>query len=329
VRPMLAAQKYRGPGDLWSPEHEAVVQRHLEEDGFLIVQPKWDGFRGVLDHNTNQVMSRSWKPLANQALQRWAKEANVEYDLSLIDGEVFAGHDYHPEVFRENMSGLRSGDGTSKLMWVLYDYPRFPNAPYTDRRDRLIRNIFQFNDERVIEAGGATMLLKLCPQIMVASLEALYAEEARLLALNFEGAIIRRPHAPYKNNRATAVGGELVKVKRRITIDAKVVGYEERLQNQNEAFIDERGYTKRSAHQENKVPMGMLGSLILELLDERGTRASCGVFRGLSHGDLRTLWDERETLEGRYCEVSVDPITGGYDSARTPVWLRWRDASEF
>jgi hypothetical protein len=107
------------------------------------------------------------------------------------------------------------------------------------------------------------------------------------------------------------------------------VGYEERMQNQNEAFIDERGYTKRSAHQENKVPTGMLGAVHLELLDGSNVRCKCGVFRGLSHEDLRALWEDKENLPGRYCEVSVDPITGGYESARTPVWLRWRDASEF
>jgi hypothetical protein len=73
----------------------------------------------------------------------------------------------------------------------------------------------------------------------------------------------------------------------------------------------------------------LLGSISLELLDGSNSKCDCGVFRGLSHSDLRTLWEERESLPGRYCEVSVDPITGGYDTARTPVWLRWRDASEF
>jgi ATP-dependent DNA ligase len=330
VRPMLAAQKYRGPGDLWSPEHEAVVQKHLDADGYLIVQPKWDGFRGVLDSNSGQVMSRSWKPLANPHLQSWAAEAVARYPfLAFVDGETFPGHDYHPELFRQCMSDLRSSSGTNKLMWVLYDYPRFPNLSYEARRHTLIERVFQGEVNRTIEAGGAEMLLQLCPQIEVRSLEELYAEEARLLALNFEGAIVRRPHAPYKNNRATAVGGELVKVKRRITIDAKVVGYAERLSNQNEAFIDERGYTKRPSIQAGKVATGLLGSLSLELLDGSNSKCDCGVFRGLSHPDLRTLWEERESLPGRYCEVSVDPITGGYDTARTPVWLRWRDASEF
>jgi ATP-dependent DNA ligase len=329
---MLAAQKYRGPGDLWSPEHEAVVQKHLDADGYLIVQPKWDGFRGVLDPDKNKIMSRSWKPLANPHLQRWAEAVLIErglYELSYADGETFPGHDYHPELFRQCMSDLRSGSGTNKLMWVLYDYPRFSNMSYVDRRDSLINLVFKGEVNRTIEAGGAEMLLQLCPQIEVRSLEELYAEEARLLALNFEGAIVRRPHAPYKNNRATAVGGELVKVKRRITIDAKVVGYAERLSNQNEAFIDERGYTKRPSIQAGKVATGLLGSLSLELLDGSNSKCDCGVFRGLSHPDLRTLWEERESLPGRYCEVSVDPITGGYDTARTPVFLRWRDASEF
>lgn len=329
IRPMLAAQKYREAGDLWGPLHEAIVQRHLDQDGFLIVQPKWDGFRGVLDPDTNNAMSRSWTPLANEALQRWAQQANTEYDLSLIDGETFAGQDYHPEIFRQNMSGLRSRDGTNKLMWVLYDYPRYSNASYVDRRERLISDVFKGAEERLIETDNESMRLVLCPQVEVRSLEELYAEETRLLALNFEGAIVRRPYLPYKNGRATALGGELTKVKRRTTVDARVIGYAERLENQNEATLSPLGYSKRSAHQAGKVASGMLGSLSLELLDGSGIKTDCGVFRGLTHTDLRALWEIRETLEGRYCEVSVDPITGGYDAARCPVWIRWRDASEF
>jgi ATP-dependent DNA ligase len=327
VRPMLAAQKYREAGDLWGPSHEAIVARHIKEDGYMIVQPKWDGFRMI--HWDEIPMSRSGKPLANSMLQKFVREHPEFHGL---DGEVFPGHNYHPEVFRTGMSQIRSGGGDGDIMIAAYDFVSEGRFGYQARRSHL-QAAFDLHEERpvVIEGDGYNVHILLCPQIEVRSLEELYAEEARLVALKFEGAITRRPHALYKYNRATALGGELTKVKRRETYDAIVTGYEERLQNANEAKTSELGFTVRSAHQANLVPTGMLGALLIQFVNGpfKGVAQKCGVFRGLGHGDLKALWDERETLGGRYCEVSVDPADGGYDSARCPVWVKWRPASEF
>jgi DNA ligase-1 len=327
IRPMLAAQKYQEAGDLWGPKHEAIVQRHLDQDGYLIVQPKWDGFRMV--HWNNIPMSRSGKPLANQLLQKFVRE---HPEFKGIDGEVFPGHNYHPEVFREGMSQIRRGDGSGQIMIAVYDDIACAHLPYRDRRAALqvVRDLATDRPIDIVGDGYVVRLL-LCPQIEVHSLEELYAEEARLVELKFEGAITRRPNAKYKFNRATALGGELTKVKRRETHDAIVVGYEERFQNANEAKTSELGFTVRSSHKENLVPTGMLGALHIRFVNGpfKGVAQKCGVFRGLSHDDLKALWDVRETLRDRYCEVSVDPADGGYDSARCAVWIKWRPASEF
>lgn len=323
IRPMLAAQKYRSAGDLWSPAHEQVVLQHLAADGFLIMQPKIDGMRCVLLDGI--ARSRSFKPLGNSALQTFAHEL-PQYNG--LDGEVFSGHDYDPTSFRKSMSGVRASSGDRNLSIVLFDHIPSGHLSYMHRYGYL-EGIVGKSGERSIEADPYHVKLMVCPQIRVKSLDEIYREEERLLADGWEGGIIRRWTKPYKFNRATALGGELVKVKRRDYVDAKVVGYEQRYENQNEAKTSELGYTTRSSHKEGKVPLEMVGALHLELLDGSNTKTKCGVFRGLGHDDLRALWQERETLPGRYCEVSVDKATGGYDSARTPVFIRWRDASEF
>lgn len=329
VRPMLAAQKQREAGDLWGPRHEALVEAQLKEDGYLIMQPKWDGFRML--HTGEMAMSRSGKPLANSALQSFVRD-NPRF--AGMDGEVFPGHHYHPEAFREGMSEIRSGGGSGDIMIVAYDYYTQGTFNYPARRNHLEAAFGLSVDKPVVCAhpeGLYNVHILLCPQIEVRSLDEIYAEEARLLALKFEGGILRRWNRQYKFGRATALGGELVKVKRRESYDAIVIGYEERLQNGNEAKTSELGYTTRSAHQENLIPTGMLGALRIRIVNGplEGVEQKVGVFRGLSHTDLRTLWESKETLEGRYLEVSVDPATGGYDAARCPVFLRWRSKDEF
>jgi DNA ligase-1 len=322
LRPMLAAQKYREAGDLWGPLHEKVVQAHLDADEHLIMQPKIDGMRCMF--NQGVPRSRSWKPLANQALQQFAAEYATE--LQNLDGEVVPGHVYGAGSFREAMSDIRSAGGSNAFTFFAFDM--FGNSlGYEARRELLEKHIEQYGG--VISSPKFNAKIVLCPQKLVFSLEDIYEEEARLLAEGWEGGIIRRRDTPYKFGRSTALGGALVKVKRRNTVDAIVTGYEQRYENQNEAKVSELGYTTRSQHKDGKVPLEMVGALHLRLLDGSNTETKCGVFRGLGHDDLRALWKERETLSGRHCEVSVDSATGGYDSSRCPVWLRWRNASEF
>lgn len=323
IRPMLAAQKYREAGDLWGGLHEGLVAVELERCGHLIMQPKIDGMRCMFHEGTPR--SRSWKLLPNRALQLFAKDYREL--LEGLDGEVVTGHVYDPTVFRQSMSGIRSADGANEFTIYAFDWFNMGSQPYLERRKTLEEFI-----ERVggtIHSGNYSAKLVLCPQIQVTSLDEIYQEEARLLANGWEGGIVRHPERPYKFGRSTALGMELVKVKRRNTVDAVITGYEQRFQNANEAKTSELGYTTRSSHQENLVPLEMLGALHLELLDGSAIRTKCGVFRGLSHEDLRALWTERESLAGRHCEVSVDSIAGGYESARTPVFLRFRDAAEF
>jgi ATP-dependent DNA ligase len=324
IRPMLAAQKYRTAGDLWGPLHEKVVLEHLRQDGFLYGQPKWDGMRACLYEGV--ARSRSWKPLANQALQRFVAD---HPHLQGLDGEVFTGHDYAPESFRASMSGIRSGDGSGDITFVYFDLFTGTELSYQNRLDIATQRIG--NTVQRFEGKGYSVLVMQCPTVELRTLEEIYTYEAKCLADGFEGAIVRRPVMGYKYGRSTALGGTLVKVKRRDYVDAQVIGYEQRYENQNEAKENELGLTSRSAHQKGLVPLDMLGALQIRILNGplKGVEQKCGVFRGLSHTDLRDLWQVRNTIVGRYCEVSVDKATGGYDAARCPVWIRWRDASEF
>lgn len=318
IRPMLADNK---------PFKEAIIQRHLDTDGFLIMQPKIDGMR-VLFHE--QAMSRSWKPHKNKYVQQFLAEN--KNDLFGQDGEIISGHTYSPEVFRESMSGIRAEDGSPEFSVYLFDNfdPRLSSSIYERRRESNQNCISVLGNVQGIREGrNYSAKLILCPQWEVRSLTEIYAKEDELLKNGWEGGILRRPFAPYKYGRSTALEGALAKVKRWKTADAIVTGYEPWYENQNEATTSELGYTTRTVHQENLVPMERLGALRCKLVDNPAIEFKCGVFLGLSHTDRDNLWTIRDSLIGRHFEFKDQDYDGGYSAPRTPVWLRWRSATEF
>jgi ATP-dependent DNA ligase len=327
VRPMLAASKYQKAGDLWAPKHEAIVEKHLATDQYMIMEPKWDGFRML--HHEGIPMSRSGEPLANEALQQFVADTP---QLAGIDGELLPGGKYSDASFRTGMSQLRTRDGNGEMTIVFYDCILKPNWPYMDRLGLAVQLIGE--ESHTFEGDGYSVTLQMCPYVYVASLDEIYEQEAKYIEAGYEGGILRRINVPYKYNRATALGGELVKIKRgrnAACYDAIVEGFEEGMQNGNEATESALGFTKRSSHKDNLIPNGRLGALHIRWVNGpyEGKRQKVGVFRGLSHEDLADLWETRDSLIGDYCEVSVDGATGGYDVGRCPVWLRWRPKEEF
>lgn len=319
--PMLAAQKYQQPQDLWTPKHEALVLKHLATDGFLIVQPKYDGMRVLIDEG--RPMSRSWTPWTHIPMQRWARDHSDL--LQGWDGEVIPGHAYDPTIFRSAMSGIRSAGGSETFTFYLFDNwdPSWAGKRYIDRYEAARHDFEQHGIFR--EGDGYHAQVVLVPSYKVESLEGIYAHEVDFLAQGFEGAIIRRPFSGYKYGRSTAVGGELVKIKRFKDFEAVIVGYNEAEQNTNELTTSALGYAKRSAHQAGKVGKGYLGSFECHRLGDPSNTFAIGVFKGWTIEDRRRLWEARERLPGLIIKCKEQEASGGYDKARTPVFDGFRD----
>lgn len=323
VRPMLAAQKYRKAGDLWSPLHEGVVEQHLKEDGFLWMQPKIDGMRTCFDEGV--ARSRSWKPLGNKYLQAFAKQTDLQMDG--IDGEVVSGHIYDPTIFKVSMSGIRAEEGSPEFSIYMFDNMYMGGRKYSVRKASLMTRIE--GSTRIFEGPNYSAKLIVCPTFQVTSLDEIYRKEAELVEAGWEGGIIRRDPLPYKFGRSTALGGELVKLKRRQTSEAVVTGYFPWEENQNEATISPLGYTVRSAHQDGKVALERLGGWTCHLLENPSVTFKVGSMRGVTHTDRDRLWQNRDAHIGDIFEFSHDGYGGGYEAPRTPIWLRWRSKTEF
>lgn len=314
IRPMLAAAKFE-------PAH---IEEHLRQCGTLIMQPKIDGMRAMIDEECIP-RSRSWKEHKSRYLRQWAMQ---HPSLRGLDGEVVSGHVYSADTFRESMSGIRAEDGSPEFTFFAFDYflDPYKDMPYSERRAMAAAIVDRLGENQVGDTYHAKLLL--CPQRIVASLDEIYQYEEELLVAGWEGGILRRADRPYKYNRATSREGALIKLKRFEDDEAVVVGYEPWYVNNNVATESALGYTARSSHQENLVAIDRLGALKCELLRDRSISFDIGVFRGWSHSDRDTLWAVRDTLLGRIIKFKHQGYGGGYDRPRTPVGLGWRDVND-
>ena len=105
-------------------------------------------------------------------------------------------------------------------------------------------------------------------------------------------------------------------------MEFEVIGFEERMHNNNEATTNELGYTERSSCKENLIPMNTLGSLVLKYGD---SEFRCGT--GFSDAQRQEIWDNKESYVGklasiRYMSVGMDKLP------RCPSFLGWRDEDD-
>lgn len=263
----------------------------------LLVSPKLDGIRAYVREGV--VYSRKNKPIPNKHVQTLFKP----YDY--FDGELIVGDPTDPFVYRNTMSGVMSVEGKPDVKYFVFDHLLYLHEPFALRNGRSLR----YNRK-------VTVALE---QKLITTYDELLEHEAKVLELGYEGLILRDPNAPYKCGRSTVKEGGMLKLKRFSDAEFTVVGFEERLKNNNEATTDETGRTKRSSHKANKSGRGDLGALVLQ---HNGDTFTCGT--GFTDAERADIWDNQDKYLGRLAKVKFFAI-GAYDKPRHPVFLGWRD----
>lgn len=256
-RPMLAAEL-----------NEQAIKDYLKKSP-LLLSPKVDGIRGTVLNGV--VQSRSGKPLPNQKLQ----ELFSGYEH--LDGEFVASAPNDPLVYKKAFTGCMKVSADDDLHFYVFDHVENPVAPYVDRFAKLA------NGPRV----------HILSQKMVRSFDEVLEQETALLEQGFEGAMIRMPAARYLNGRSR--GLELMKIKRTIDVELPILDIVEGTSNNNEAYVDELGFTKRSTSQEGLVPNGMLGYFVCPWEDTT-FKVGPGTF---THGERVEIWQNRDKYIGK------------------------------
>lgn len=276
-----------------------------------LMSPKLDGIRALVLEVDGKptVMSRKLLPIPNlhvqQTLGTWEHVG--------LDGELIVGSPMAKDCYRVTESAVMTIEGTPDVKLHVFDM--FCQGPYVQRA-LLAKAIVRDHTKHLVWV----------PQQAVNSYDEVAQVESEYLSAGYEGGMLRCPHAPYKQGRSTLKQEWLVKVKRFTDSDALVIGVTELRRNENEAVLDELGYTKRSHANAGKVGAGMMGTLIVRCVDPTdpfyGVEFEVGT--GFTAEQRANLWEGREYLPGKFVKYKYFPI-GCKDKPRHPVFIGWRN----
>ena len=268
----------------------------------VYVSTKFDGIRCLVIDSV--VYSRSLKPIRNKHVQQLF--GKPEYNG--MDGELVVGDIYAKDVFQKTTSGVMSVDGTPDVIFYVFDVLTNNTAPYKER-------LYELNDRLVLEQY---------PNVIAAQQRYVQTKEELLKLLHKErikggeGLICRNPNGKYKYGRSTPKEQLSVKLKFFETGEFEVIGFEERMHNNNEATTNELGYTERSSCKENLIPMNTLGSLVLKYGD-----SSFKVGTGFSDEQRQEIWNNKESYLGKLASIRYMSV-GIKDLPRVPSFIGWR-----
>jgi DNA ligase-1 len=300
----------------------------------VIVQVKIDGVRGI--NLKGDITGRSLKAFKN----KFVAECFSSECFRGVDGELVLGDWNRPGLCREttgfvNRKTARDGKPTKSddFFWYAFDFlhPTVIDKPYIDRLTALKTAHLNWYD------GEEDTRVRLVPWKLVHTLEELYAFEDECLDAGFEGVIVRDPNGLHKSGRATTKLGAYLRIKRFIDFEGKVVGMTEAMENQNEAKTNELGRTERSTHQENMIPKGMVGNILLEALADVEYRGKVVIQKGqeivvgagcMPHEQRIAAWqafaaDDTESEDYIMGEIGKAKFMphGQKDKLRMPTWL--------
>lgn len=188
----------------------------------LYASPKIDGIRCLILQQdeftanknafTYSRINESFKLLKNLGMRSLLKM--LPHGL---DGElVTLDNTGNANTFNDIQSKVMSKSVNSPFQYLIFDY--LPNqqtqVPYLERCTFLSKLDLPF-------------FCSLLPQTRVDSVEQLEEYESNVIEAGYEGVMIRKIDAPYKQGRSTINEGYLMKLKRFIDAEAEVIGAEE------------------------------------------------------------------------------------------------------
>ena len=266
----------------------------------LLGSVKLDGIRCFLPEG--KPLTRSLKDIPN----KFIRETLSAFHYDKFDGEIIVGDPAAKDCYHVTNSAVMSRDGEPDFTFWVFDLVH-PELPYLERY-KILEDV-------------ALPRVKVLDQFWLENMDELLAFEEQCLNEGHEGIMLRQPQAKYKFGRSTAKGGELNKLKRFVDFEARILGYEEEMENTNEAKVNALGLTERSSHKAGLVGKGRLGALICE---EPNNLLPFRVGTGFTAKQRAELWEIRESLPDQLAKLKSFPV-GVKDLPRFSVFLGLRD----
>jgi DNA ligase-1 len=267
----------------------------------LIASPKVDGIRCIC-HPTLGPVSRSLKPIPNRRI----REELSKPEYLHLDGEIVVGDPTSPLSFNRTTEIMRHEGEPEGWHLLVFDHIAQPRQSYVDRLEDL---------ESMLKPPKASLL----EYVFIENPTQLDFHEERYVSLGYEGMMLRKPSGPYKFGRSTQKEGTLLKLKRWTDADARIIGFEELMHNENPQEQSELGLAKRSSAASGLIPAGKLGALIV-------SHPKWGEFNlgsGFTDAQRVEFWQRRKELLQTLATFKYQPH-GMLDKPRTPIFLRLR-----
>ena len=217
----------------------------------LIASPKIDGVYALV--KDGKLLGRSLKPFKN----RYITECLSDPAFEGFCGELCMIEPDNLDVARQDLCRMTTScvntiEKEWKFIWLLFDYthPDVIDLPYEERM-LVLENYLDILDHPLIE---------IIPYQTLETAEEVDEVYGKSLDAGFEGLVLRDPEGKWKNGRSTLKQQLFLRMKPQDDFEAIVMDAIEAMENQNEAKINELGYTERSSHKENKIGKGMVGS---------------------------------------------------------------------
>ena len=234
-----------------------------------------------------------------------------------LDGELIVGKGTDKNLMQQTMSGVMSIEGEPSVRWCVFDNWKESGTFH----ERFYLTKHGGYDQH--ENGSITVV----PHFVVNSFDDVLRMEETFVDRGYEGVMLRDPNGPYKEGRSTLKQGWLLKVKRFVDAEIEITGFVEQQRNDNEATIDERGYTKRSSSKAGKADAGVLGAILGTCISKNDRFygvENIEVGTGFTAEQRKNLWEGRKYLIGKVLKYKYFPV-GCKDKPRHPVSLGFRD----
>jgi DNA ligase-1 len=280
----------------------------------LFVLVKVDGVRLLVDAE-GKAVGRSLKAFANKKLT----EKFSHPDLVGIEGEVYQGEMNDALLCSNTTSIVNTIKGELPTGIMLFDYSH-PDVIELDYFNRMV-----VLGERIDKIREALHPVK----VSIASLNLVTTEKELLEFYNefldqgYEGIIIRKTTGKYKFGRTTVKEGDFLRIKPVADREGLVVELVEAMENLNEAKTNELGHTERSTHQENLVPKGMVGAMIVHYEENGETHVETIGAGKMKHDERIHYWNNPDELIGQYVKFR-SLATGEKDKLRQARFISIR-----
>lgn len=276
---------------------------------------KHDGIRGMC--YGKKVRSTTGKLIPNGHIQNAFDQ--IWHMVAGIDCELMVGAPNHPNAMQLAMSGVMCDYKEVDFKAYVFDDFSVPNWSFSDRYNRYQDRVFTLNN--YLQSQGLRPFFEAIEYREITNQEEYDAFSQEALELRFEGTYGKAWHGKYKHGRSGKSDPICWKDKPWTDEEGVVVGFVELMHNENEMFIDELGYQKRSSKAEGKVPSGYLGSFIVHN-PKYGMDFRVGA--GTMTMEMRKyIWENREKFLGQILTYKFFDF-GIVDVPRSALFKSWR-----